>query len=78
MNCLPENIKRVRKKMNLSQVEFADKLMVTQALVSNWEAVDPKKNKVPSLDVLMKLCKLANVTVEWLYYNTSDNVDVLK
>lgn len=48
---LNENIKNLRMKAGLNQVEFARKMGITKQCVSNWE----NDNVVPSVEMLLKL-----------------------
>ena len=57
---LAQNIKYLRKKAHLTQVQLAEKLGKTQALVSRWE----KNDRNIMLSDIFKLCDLFNVTVE--------------
>lgn len=52
--------KEVRIKANLTQVEVARKLNVTQSAVSAWE----KGQKFPRKETLQALCKLYNCKVD--------------
>lgn len=53
-------ITKYRKQHNLTQDDIADKLFVTRQLVSKWE----NGTGVPSIDVLLELCKLFKVSFE--------------
>lgn len=59
---LNEMIKKLRKNYNMSQVELANKLGVTKQCVSNWE----NDNILPSIEMLLKISKLFNVTTDYL------------
>ena len=59
---LDENIKRLRMKFGLNQVEFAKKLGVTKQCVSNWE----NDNVVPSVDMLVKIADFFKVSTDSL------------
>ena len=48
--------------MNFSQVELANKLGVSKQCVSNWE----NDNVLPSIEMLVKLAKLFNVSTDYL------------
>jgi|SRR5690554_841075 len=53
-------IAKYRKNNNLTQDDLAEKLFVTRQLVSKWE----NGVGIPSIDVLLELSKLFNVTFE--------------
>lgn len=57
-----EMIRNLRKNYKLSQVELALKLGVTKQCVSNWE----NDNIQPSIDMLIKLSNLFNVSTDYL------------
>ncbi|MDR2090529.1 MAG: helix-turn-helix domain-containing protein [Clostridiales bacterium] len=59
---LSENIKKFRLAINLSQVQFAEKLDVTKQCVSNWE----NANVQPSVDMLMRIAKYLGVSTDVL------------
>ena len=62
MNTFGNNLKTIRKANNISQKEFADKMVTTQQRVSEWEC-----NKVePSLYNILKIIKVLNTTFEEL------------
>ena len=51
---------KYRKEQNLTQDDIAEKLFVSRQLVSKWE----NGTGVPSIDVLLELCKLFEITFE--------------
>lgn len=55
-------ITKYRKEQNLTQHDLAEKLFVTRQLVSKWE----NGTGVPSIDVLLELCKLFQISFEEL------------
>lgn len=59
---LNENIKKFRNLKSMSQVEMANKLGVSKQCVSNWE----NDNVVPSIEMLIKLAKLFDVSTDCL------------
>ena len=59
---LNENIKAFRIANALSQVDMAKKLGVSKQCVSNWE----NDNVVPSIDMLIKISRLFNVSADRL------------
>jgi len=58
-------IAQVRKRLGLRRYEFAEKLSVSRASVTNYE-----KGQMPRADVLGKIASLAGVPVEWLLQGT--------
>ena len=69
---LNENIKRLRTKAGLNQVEFAKKMGVTKQCVSNWE----NDNVVPSVEMLVKLADFFKVTTDFLLGRETENLIV--
>ena len=59
---LNENIKRLRKARNISQVELAAELGVTKQCVSNWE----NDYIQPSIDMLVKIAQYFKVSTDYL------------
>ena len=57
---LNDNIKRLRLSFQISQVELAKKLGVSKQCVSNWE----NDNVLPSIEMLVKLAQIFNVTTD--------------
>jgi len=53
-------IKEMRKRENLSQVKLADKLNVSQGLISHWEL--GRHN--PTTSELIKLAQIFNCTID--------------
>lgn len=70
---LNENIKRLRKARNLSQVELAFELGITKQCVSNWE----NGYIQPSIDMLVKIAKYFKVSTDYLLdLESSATIDV--
>ena len=61
-NNIGDKIKKLRLEKNLSQVELSEKLNITQASLSAYE----RKTKLPSLDVLIKICNFFETSLDWL------------
>ena len=59
---LGARIKELRKEFGLSQVELATRMEVTKQTISNWE----NENIQPSIDMLVDLANLFNVTTDYL------------
>lgn len=55
-------IKELRRKMKLSQEEFADYLNVSQATVSSWEC----GNSDPDLNMLIKIADYFEVSLDFM------------
>ena len=55
-------INELRKSFGWNQVELANKLGVTKQTISNWE----NENILPSIDMLIRISKLFNVTTDYL------------
>ena len=59
---LPEKIKNLRKKANLTQSELAKRVILTRSAVNAWEM----GNAVPSTEVVIKLAKIFGVSTDYL------------
>ena len=66
---LNERIRELRLAAGFSQVELAEKLGVSKQSVSNWE----NDNIQPSIDMLVKLSKIFNVSTDYLLGLTPTN-----
>lgn len=67
---LNENIKRLRKANNITQVELADKLGVSKQCVSNWE----NDYIQPSIEMLIKLSEFFKVSTDTILGLDSNRV----
>lgn len=63
-----ERIKKVRKTLNLTQQEFADRLCIKRNTVATYET--GKSN--PSDAAVVLICREFNVNEEWLRNGTGD------
>ena len=59
---LSKRIYELRMSFGWSQVQLAQKLNITKQTVSNWE----NDNIQPSIDMLVKLSKIFNVSTDYL------------
>lgn len=57
-----ERITQLRKLQNLSQDELAKKAEVSRTIIGNYE----RNANTPSIEVLLKLAKVFNVSVDFL------------
>lgn len=57
---IPENIKYIRKKFNLTQVEFAEKIGKRATAVGNWET----GYRSPKLGNIMTICEVYNIDLK--------------
>ncbi len=57
------NIKKFRKKLNLSQSDIAKIMKVKQNTISQWE----NDTRMPNIKQAMKLAEILKTTVESLY-----------
>lgn len=67
METMGQRIKKTRKMMKMTQVEFAKLLDVPQPSISAYE----KDKYLPSFEVIGKIMKECNVSFEWLNGNNS-------
>ena len=66
---LSERIYELRMSFGWTQVHLAQKLGVTKQTVSNWE----NDNIQPSIEMLIKLSKIFNVSTDYLLGLTPTN-----
>ena len=59
---LGQRINELRTAFGWSQVELAKRLNISKQTVSNWE----NENIQPSIEMLVRLAKLFNVTTDYL------------
>ena len=57
---LSENLKKIRKKNNLSQEQLAEKLGVSRQSVSKWES----GQAYPEMDKMLQLCEMFNLNID--------------
>lgn len=57
-----ERITQLRKQFNLSQEDLAKKIGVSRTIIGNYE----RNTNTPSIEVLIKIAKTFNVTVDYL------------
>ena len=70
---LAENIKRLRQEKHLTQTQLANRLRVVTSIISAYENQD----RLPSIDMLIKLSYEFNVTIEYLLgINKNKTIDV--
>lgn len=69
-----DNLKKLRKDMNLSQEDLADKLGVSRQSISKWES----GVVYPEMDKMVQLCKLFNVSMDDLLNNNVSEVNNTK
>jgi len=69
LEIIGSKITKLRKDLNLTQLELAEKIYVTPQAVSKWE----KGKSVPSIEVLIELTKLFDISIDYLLDNTEIN-----
>lgn len=57
-----ENLKKIRKNLNLSVEKFAQKLDIPASTIWGYEG----KKRVPSIELAIQLYKIFNVNINWL------------
>ena len=67
-----KKLKQLRKKSDLTQVDVAKKLEVTQPLIQRWES----GNKIPNLKTLKKFSKIYNISIDALAFDEKDLADL--
>ena len=69
---LPEKIKALRKKNNISQQELADRADINISYLSRLE----NGHSEPSVEILKKLMEVLNVSADYLINDEEDNFEV--
>jgi len=59
-----KNIKKLREKKGLTQLDLAERLNVTRQAISNWET----EKTQPDIDTLQKIAQVFEVSVEEVIY----------
>ncbi|HIW31785.1 MAG TPA: helix-turn-helix domain-containing protein [Candidatus Paenibacillus intestinavium] len=62
MSNIGENIRKLRKKIELTQIEFAKQIGVSQGTLSDIE----QGNCNPSIETLMSIHERCRVSIHWL------------
>jgi transcriptional regulator with XRE-family HTH domain len=66
MGTAGRRIREIRRRLGLTQIEFADRLKTTQSSVSRWESED----QTPDIPVLMKIGELAGLDpIKFAFYD---------
>ena len=68
-----ERLKELRKKANLTQVEVAEKLGISQPAYASWE----RGAKKPTQENLIKIAQVLNASVDYLVGNSEEKSDEL-
>ena len=70
---LPERLREMREKYNISQEAVAERLGITSSSVSSYE----RGERTPSLPIILKLSYIYNCSVDYLLgKNNDDNTHV--
>lgn len=73
-NTIGERIAELRKESNLSQIEFAEKLNISDKAVSKWEV-----NKCdPSLDLIVAMSELFNCSVDYIVKGSEHEIQTME
>ena len=68
-----ERLKDLRKQAELTQVEVAEKLGISQPAYASWE----RGIKKPTQENLVKIAQVLNVSVDYLVGNSEERTDEL-
>ena len=63
MNDIVSRIYELISQSGMSKSSFADKIGISRNTVQNWK----KLNSLPTLNVILKICGLFNITVEQFF-----------
>lgn len=70
---LPDKLKLLRLKFNLSQKEVANKLNVSPSIISGYETGE----RTPSTENILALARLYHCTTDYLLGNNTQNTSIL-
>lgn len=68
-----KNLTELRKKNKLTQLELAEMLNYSDKAVSKWE----NGESVPSIEVLYRICKIYNVSLDYIAGETPQPVPIV-
>lgn len=68
-----ERLKKLRKQAQLTQVDVAEKLGISQPAYASWE----RGIKKPTQENLVKIAQVLNVSVDYLVGNSEEKIDEL-
>lgn len=66
-----ERLKKLRKQAQLTQVDVAEKLGISQPAYASWE----RGVKKPTQENLVKIAQVLNVSVDYLVGNSEEKLD---
>lgn len=66
---LPERLREMREKYNISQETVAERLGITPASISSYE----RGERTPSLPIILKISYVYNCSVDYLLGKSNDN-----
>lgn len=67
---IAENIKKLREKRGLNQVQLAELLGISDKTVSSWEIGRTE----PNMGFVQAMCEIFNINADTLIYGTDENV----
>ncbi len=67
-----KRLNKLRKTKNITRLELADILFVTDKTISNWES----NRTTPSLEMLVKLSEILNCNIGYLIYGDNSKNDI--
>ena len=68
-----ERLKTLRKQAQLTQVDVAEKLRISQPAYASWE----RGAKKPTQENLVKIAQVLNVSIDYLVGNSEEKLDEL-
>lgn len=72
MNIL-DKITKLREERHWSEYQLAEKSGLTQSTISTWY----RKNMIPSIASLSKICEAFDITLSQFFMEESDNATIL-
>lgn len=71
MSDIGAKITQLRKKKNLSQMEFAKAIGASRTMVGNYE----RNVNSPSIEMIAKIAKVLEVSIDYLVGNSAEKID---
>lgn len=59
-NCFPQNLRKLRKAHKMTQIEFAESLLVNSVAISNYE----NGKSFPYIDVIIRIKTIYNTNFD--------------
>lgn len=72
LNVFAERLKKARNNKGFTQEQLADKIGVSTATICNYERINRKDGKIPTLEKVFALSEILEVSIDWLCGNDNE------